>query len=109
MDALEGRLGPFLPRGPAGRQAALGADGARRVGDVRARLLEARPGVRSTRFIAPVLAGIERDARAAGLLPPEDRRGWAWSWARGGWFRWEDGEGKWVSAGEGGLKVDCLM
>lgn len=107
MDALERRLRPFLPRDPGNQE--LSADSVRRVGDVRRRLLEVLPGVKSTRFIAPVLSGIERDAREARLLPPEDQRGWAWSWVHDDWFRWEDGEKKWVSARERGLKVDYLM
>jgi hypothetical protein len=111
MDALERSLRPFLARGhdDDGGGQALGAEHARLVGQVRRRLLEVAPGVKSTRPIAPVLDWVEAGARDAGLLPPEDRRGWAWSWAHGGWFRWEDGERKWVSARGRGLRVDYLM
>lgn len=107
MDALERSLRPFLPLQDPGAQE-LGADHARRVGAVRGRLLGITPGVKSTRFIAPVLDEIEKDARGAGLLP-EEMRGWAWSWVHGGWFRWDDGEGKWVSDRRPGIKVDYLM
>ncbi|ROW07707.1 hypothetical protein VMCG_03677 [Cytospora schulzeri] len=118
IDALERCLRPFLPRDPDGVAhthphphpgQALDADQARRVADVRRRLLEIAPGAKSTRFIAPLLGEIESGAREARLLPPGDRGGWAWSWVHDDWFRWEDGEEKWVSARERELRVDYLM
>ncbi|ROW18444.1 hypothetical protein VPNG_00446 [Cytospora leucostoma] len=107
MDALERALTPFLPRDPDRQE--LDADNARRISYMRRRLLEITPGARSTRVIVPVLDEIEGDARGARLLPPEDQRGWAWSWGYDDWFRWDDGERKWVSAAERAIRVDYLL
>lgn len=107
MDDLERKLAPFLPadsgsRGHSQGQG-LGAEALGRVERVRAALLAAQPGSarRPARHIAAVLRGIERDARAAGLLPPQDGAGWVWSLSFDDWFVWRAGERAFVSARRG--------
>lgn len=109
MDNLERKLAPFLPadshhhhhRGSGGQ--GLGAEALGRVERVRAALLAAEPGgsTRPARHIAAVLRGVERDARAAGLLPPQDGAGWVWSLSFDDWFVWRAGERAFVSARRG--------
>ena len=107
MDALERALAPFQPRDLEGR--ALDADNVRRVEHVRVRLLDISPGIKSTRYVQPVLDEIEGDARRARLLPPQDQAGWAWSWRHDDWYRWDAGEKKWVAAAEAGPWLDHLV
>lgn len=108
MDKLERKLAPFLPAdtgGAGGRGSGqgqgMGHEALGRVEGVRARLLEITPGVKSTRFIKPVLDEVEEDARAAGILPPRDNVGWVWSLSFDDWFIWSAGEGAFVSARQG--------
>lgn len=108
MDALERALTPFLPCEGGSRQQGLGPDALRRAERVRERLLDIAPGVKSTRVVGPVLDAIERDARAARVLPPEDLRGWAWSWVFDDWFRWSGEARAWVSATHG-ARVEFLV
>lgn len=105
MDKLERKLAPFLPAdnngGSSGEGQGLGPEALARVERVRAALLEVEPGVKSTRFIKPVLDEVERDARASGILPPQDNAGWVWSLSFDDWFIWRAGEGAFVSARDG--------
>lgn len=107
MDRLERKLAPFLPAdnnnnlATGGHGQGLGAEALGQVERVRAALLEIDPGIKSTRFIRPLLDDIERDARAAGVLPPEDNLGWVWSLSFDDWFIWDAGEGVFVSARHG--------
>ncbi|KKY39199.1 hypothetical protein UCDDA912_g00757 [Diaporthe ampelina] len=106
MDKLERKLAPFLPAdaggaGGSGRGQGMGAEALGRVEGVRARLLEITPGVKSTRFIKPVLDEVEGSARAAGILPPQDKVGWVWSLSFDDWFIWCAGEDAFVSARQG--------
>ncbi|KAK2598529.1 hypothetical protein N8I77_011936 [Diaporthe amygdali] len=106
MDALERALTPFLPRDSGGQE--LGPEALRGVERVRERLLGIAPGVKSTKVVGPVLDSIERDARAARVLPPEDMCGWAWSWVFDDWFRWCGRARAWVSATHG-ARVEFLV
>ncbi|KAG6368445.1 hypothetical protein INS49_002652 [Diaporthe citri] len=102
MDKLERKLAPFLPADNSNNGGqGLGAEALARVERVRAALLEVEPGVKSTRFIKPVLDGVERGARASGILPPQDNVGWVWSLSFDDWFIWRAGEGAFVSARHG--------
>ncbi|KAI7782520.1 hypothetical protein LA080_013155 [Diaporthe eres] len=112
MDKLERKLAPFLPAdnndnlvggggGGSSSGQGLGPEALARVERVRAALLEIEPGVKSTRFIKPVLDEIERGARASGILPPQDNAGWVWSLSFDDWFIWRAGEGAFVSATHG--------
>lgn len=108
MDKLERKLAPFLPAdnsnnggGGSEQGQGLGPQELARVERVRAALLEIEPGVKSTRFIKPVLDQVERGARASGILPPQDNVGWVWSLSFDDWFIWVAGEGAFVSARKG--------
>ncbi|KAK7718327.1 hypothetical protein SLS64_002276 [Diaporthe eres] len=106
MDRLERKLAPFLPADNSNSNSnnggqGLGAEALARVERVRAALLEVEPGVKSTRFIKPVLDEVERGARASGILPPQDNAGWVWSLSFDDWFIWRAGEGAFVSARHG--------
>ncbi|KAI3396719.1 hypothetical protein diail_11746 [Diaporthe ilicicola] len=110
LDRLERALTPFLPRQGGGGGGAgqgqglgqgLGAEALQRAEGVRERLLGIELGTKSTKVIIPVLDAIERDARAARVLPPQDRKGWAWSWVFDDWFRWCGEACAWVSATHG--------
>lgn len=106
MDRLERKLAPFLPADNSNSNSnnggqGLGAEALARVERVRAALLEVEPGVKSTRFIKPVLDEVERGARASGILPPQDNAGWVWSLSFDDWFIWRAGEGAFVSATHG--------
>lgn len=105
MDRLERKLAPFLPadndHNNGGHQQGLGAPALGQVERVRAALLEIDPGIKSTRFIRPLLDDIERIARDVGVLPPEDNVGWVWSLSFDDWFIWDAEEGKFVSARRG--------
>lgn len=109
MDRLERKLAPFLPadnndnsnNDGSGEGQGLGPEALARVERVRAALLAIEPGVKSTRFIKPVLDGVEQGARASGILPPRDNVGWVWSLSFDDWFIWRAGEGAFVSARHG--------
>lgn len=109
MTNLERKLAPFLPAdnncgGSSGSNSqgqGLGAEALARVERVRAQLLTIEPGIKSTRFIKPVLDGIEQDARDAGILPPRDNMGWVWSLSFDDWFIWRAEERAFVSARQG--------
>lgn len=111
MDRLERKLGPFLPAdnggGGSGSGQGLGAEALDRVERVREALLSIEPGVKSTRFIKPVLDGIEQEAREAGILPPEDNMGWVWSLSFDDWFIWCAEEHAFVSA-RYGVRTDFV-
>lgn len=100
MNELERKLAPFLPADDGVGQG-LGPEALARVGRVREELLSIEPGVKSTRFIKPVLDGVELDARAEGILPPQDNMGWVWSLSFDDWFIWRAGERAFVSARQG--------
>lgn len=109
MNELERKLAPFLPadnNSTSGGQG-LGPQALARVERVREELLAIEPGIKSTRFIKPVLDGVELDARAEGLLPPQDSMGWVWSLPFDDWFIWRAGEGAFVSARQG-LRTDFV-
>lgn len=109
MNELERKLAPFLPadNNSASGGQGLGPEALARVERVREELLAIEPGVKSTRFIKPVLDGVELDARAEGLLPPQDSMGWVWSLPFDDWFIWRAGEGAFVSARQG-LRTDFV-
>jgi hypothetical protein len=112
MRNLNHKLAPFLraentnntlpattSRGQSQAQGrGLGAEYLAGLEHVHSRLLEVRPGEKSTRHIRAVLDTIEQGARAAGILPPRDNVGWVWSLAFDDWFIWDAGEGAFVSA-----------
>lgn len=115
MTRLERKLAPFLPADnnnnnnsggsssstSQGQAQGLGAEALARVERVRAQLLTIEPGIKSTRFIKPVLEGIDQDARSAGILPPQDNMGWVWSLSFDDWFIWRAEERAFVSARQG--------
>lgn len=112
MTRLERKLAPFLPADNNGdsssnssqgqsRGQGLGAEALARVERVRAQLLTIEPGIKSTRFIKPVLDSIDREARSVGILPPQDNMGWVWSLSFDDWFIWRAGEDAFVSARQG--------
>lgn len=119
MTKLERKLAPFLPadnnngdssssnsQGQSQGQG-LGAEALARVERVRAQLLTIEPGIKSTRFIKPVLDGIDQDARSAGILPPQDNMGWVWSLSFDDWFIWRTEERAFVSARQG-IRTDFV-
>ncbi|KAF3764582.1 hypothetical protein M406DRAFT_330912 [Cryphonectria parasitica EP155] len=107
IDTLERALEHFLPH-PSDADFTLGADNLSRIEYARIRLLNIEPGVRSVRHIGPLLEEIEREARAARIIPPQDQNGWAWNWTYDDWFRWDGEAKKWVAATQS-WRLDYLV
>ena len=107
MDKLERKLAPSLPTDDHGGGQGLGPEALARIEGMRDCLFEIVPGVKSTRFIKPVLDDVKREARDVGILPPQDNVGWVWSLSFDDWFIWDAEEEVFVSARHG-LRTDFV-